>query len=91
MAVFQLDHVRMNELRCWEKKSTKTDLVTIIEIKPHRWGGKDFESPGVEPDFQEKQDAIDYAQTRACFRSGEIHVFDSTGTLERTIPFNEAD
>jgi hypothetical protein len=25
------------------------------------------------------------------FRSGEIHVFDSTGNVERTIPFNEAD
>jgi hypothetical protein len=31
------------------------------------------------------------SQSRACFRSGEIHVLDSTGKLERTIPFSEAD
>jgi hypothetical protein len=29
--------------------------------------------------------------TRASFRSGEIHVFDLTGDLERIISFNEAD
>jgi hypothetical protein len=33
----------------------------------------------------------DYAQNRACFRSGEIRVLDSTGKLERTIAFSEAD
>ncbi len=26
---------------------------TIIEIKPHRWGWKVFEAPGVEPVFGE--------------------------------------
>jgi hypothetical protein len=36
-----------------------------------------------------KDQAIGYA-TRACFRSGEIRVLDSTGNVERTIPFNEA-
>jgi hypothetical protein len=35
--------------------------------------------------------AISYATCRACFRSGEIRIFDTTGRLERTIPFNEAD
>jgi len=40
---------------------------------------------------QKKNQAIDYAQNRACFRSGEIHVLDSTGKLERTIAFSEAD
>ena len=34
---------------------------------------------------------IDYAQNRACFRSGEIHILDSTGKLERTIRFSESD
>ena len=58
MAVFQLDHVRMNVLRCWEKKSTKIDLMTVIEIKPHRWGWKVFEAPGVEPVFPEKDQAL---------------------------------
>jgi hypothetical protein len=41
--------------------------------------------------FLTKDDAISYAQTRACFRSGEIRVLDSTGNVERTIAFNEAD
>jgi hypothetical protein len=28
--------------------------MTVIEIKPHRWGWKVFEAPGVEPVFPEK-------------------------------------
>ena len=35
--------------------------------------------------------AIDYAQCRACFRTGEIRILDSTGKIERTIAFSEAD
>jgi hypothetical protein len=62
-----------------------------IEIRPHAWGWKVFESPGVEPVFREKDQAIGYAETRACFRSGEIRVLDSNGKLERTIAFNESD
>ena len=65
--------------------------MTLIEIKPHRWGWKVFEAPGVEPVFLEKRQAIDYAQTRACFRSGEIRVLDSSGNIERSIAFNETD
>jgi hypothetical protein len=65
--------------------------MTVIEIKPHRWGWRVFEAPGVEPVFLEKRQAIDYAETRACFRSGEIRTLDSGGKLERTIAFNEAD
>jgi hypothetical protein len=41
--------------------------------------------------FLEKRQAIDYAETRTCFRAGEIRVLDSTGKLERTIAFNETD
>jgi hypothetical protein len=65
--------------------------MTVIEIKPHCWGWKVFESPGVEPVFREKRQAINYAQNRASFRSGEIRVLDSTGNVERTIAFSEAD
>jgi hypothetical protein len=65
--------------------------MTVIEIRPHAWGWKVFEAHGVEPVFREKRQAINYAQNRASFRSGEIHVFDSTGNVERTISFNEAD
>jgi len=48
----------------------------LIEIRPHRWGWKAFESPGVELVFPKKDQAIDYAQNRACFRSGEVRIFD---------------
>jgi hypothetical protein len=65
--------------------------MTVIEIKPHRWGWKAFESPGVEPVFPKKDQAIDYAQNRACFRSGEIRVLDASGDVERIIAFSEAD
>jgi hypothetical protein len=65
--------------------------MTVIEIKPHRWGWKAFEAPGVEPVFPGKDQAIDYAQNRARFRSGEIRVWDSTGKVERTIAFSETD
>ena len=46
---------------------------------------------GVEPIFVEKRQAINYAENHASFRSGEIRVLDSSGTLERTIQFNEAN
>jgi len=52
---------------------------------------KAFESTGVEPVFPEKNQAIDYAQNRACFRSGEIRVLNSSGKPQRTITFSEAD
>jgi hypothetical protein len=38
-----------------------------------------FEAPGVEPVFPEKRQAINYAENRASFRSGEIRIFNSTG------------
>ncbi len=65
--------------------------MTLIEVRPHRWGWKVFEAPGVEPVFPQKDQAIGYAQTRACFRTGEIRILDSNGKLERTIAFNETN
>jgi hypothetical protein len=65
--------------------------MTIIEIRPFRNGWKCFEASGVEPVFLNQEQAIDYAIGRACFRSGEIRVMDSTGNIERTIPFSEAE
>jgi hypothetical protein len=41
--------------------------------------------------FLDQEQAISYAATRVCFRSGEIRVLDSNGAVERTIPFSEAD
>ena len=65
--------------------------MTVVEIKLHRWSWKVFEAQGVEPVFPEKDHAIDYAQCRASFRSGEIRLLDSNGAVERTIHFSEAD
>ena len=63
--------------------------MTVIEIRPHRWGWKAFEAQGVEPVFPQKDQAVDYAQNRACFRSGAIQILDSTGNVERVIPFDD--
>ena len=63
----------------------------VIEIRPHRWGWKVFEASGVEPVFPQKNQAIDCAQCCASFRPGEIQVLDSTGTVERVIPFNDTN
>jgi len=41
--------------------------------------------------FPEKPQAINYAENRACFRSGEIRILDSSGNLEGFVAFNEAD
>jgi hypothetical protein len=65
--------------------------VTIIEVRPSRNGWQVYEGPGVQPVFLTQEQAIDYAQDRPCFRSGEIRILDSTGKLERTIAFDEAD
>jgi hypothetical protein len=35
--------------------------------------------------------AIDYAQNRACFRAGKIRILDSGGNIERVIPFDETN
>jgi hypothetical protein len=65
--------------------------MTIIEIRPFRNGWKVSEAPGVEPVFLNQEDAISYAEGRACFRSGEIRILDSAGKVERTIPFDESN
>ena len=65
--------------------------MTLIEITPHGRGWKVFEAYGVEPFFPEKDQAVNYAQGRASFRSGKIRIFDSNGAVERVIPFTETD
>jgi hypothetical protein len=41
--------------------------------------------------FPEKRQAINYAENRAWFRSGEIRILDLRGNVERIIPFNETE
>ena len=61
----------------------------VIEISPYRCGWKAFKSPGAEPVFPRKDHRIDYALQRAYFRSGHIEILDSTGSVERVIPFDD--
>jgi hypothetical protein len=42
--------------------------MTVIEIRQHRWGWKAFESPGVEPVFPKKDQAIDANNNVPCNR-----------------------
>jgi hypothetical protein len=65
--------------------------VAIIKIRPFRNGWKVYEAPGVQPVFLNQEQAISYAQGRACFRTGEIRVLDSSGSVAHTIAFSEAD
>jgi hypothetical protein len=50
--------------------------MTIIEIRPFRNGWQVYEAPGVQPVFLSQEQAIDYAQSRAGFRSGEVWILD---------------
>ena len=65
--------------------------MTIIEIRPFRNGWQVYEAPGVQPVFLTQEQAIGYAQDRACFRSGEIRILNSTGSVERVILFDETN
>jgi hypothetical protein len=65
--------------------------VTIIEIRPFRNGWQVYEGADVQPVFLNQEQAITYAQGRACFRSGEIRVLAPSGNVQRTITFSEAN
>ena len=65
--------------------------MTIIEIRPYRNGWQVYEAPGVQPVLLSQDEAIDYATYRACFRSGEIRIVDSSGAVTRIIPFDDSD
>ena len=53
--------------------------------------GKFLKRPALSLCFPGKRQAINYGQGRAWFRSGEIRILDSSGNVERTLPFNETD
>jgi hypothetical protein len=53
--------------------------------------GKFLKLPRVEPVFAEKRQAVNYAHNRACFRSGKVGILDSSGDVERIIPFNKTN
>jgi hypothetical protein len=80
----------MNGYAVLESKQAKLPM-TVIEIRPYRNGWQVYESPGVQPVFLDQEQAIDYATGRACFRSREIRIRDSSGAVTRIIPFSETD
>jgi len=59
--------------------------MTVIEIRPHRNGWKVCEAPGIEPVFATK------IRQSIMRRADEIRILDSSGEVERVIPFNETD
>jgi hypothetical protein len=61
----------------------------VKQSKTRRW--KCFETPGVEPVCLDQEQAIDYAQSRACFRSGLIRVLDCESAVRWSIPFTETN
>jgi hypothetical protein len=64
----------------------ESSAMTIIEIRPHPWGWKVFEMPGVEPVFSDTRQAISYATERfQFFRSAEIRVINSAGQVEQIV------
>jgi len=60
---------------------------TIIKVKPHGQLWKVVEAVGVEPIFPDREKAMLHATERSRSGSGEIHVFDANGTVERVISF----
>lgn len=63
---------------------------TIIEIKPHRGGWKVSEGSGVEPFYDDRRDALGYAQERTKGRRGEIRILNAAGKVEAAIPFDDS-
>jgi len=57
--------------------------MTVIEIRPFRNGWQVYEPASVQPVFLSQRQTIDYATCRVCFRSGEIRILDSNGTVEQ--------
>jgi hypothetical protein len=47
--------------------------------------GKFLKLQASSPVSPTKQDVISYAQGRACFRSGEIRILDTSGNVKRAI------
>jgi len=53
--------------------------------------GKFSKRPASSLFSPEKRQAINYAENRAWFRSGEIPILDLRGNVERIIPFNDTE
>jgi hypothetical protein len=61
---------------------------TIIEVKPHGSWWKVVETPGAEPIFPNKEEAVLYAMNRTHSGAGEIRVLNADGVIEKVIPFS---
>jgi hypothetical protein len=65
--------------------------MTVIEIRPHRWGWKAFEAPGVEPVFPKKDQESITRRTARASAQVEVRILDSRGNIERVIPFDDTN
>ena len=57
--------------------------MTVIEVKPRKWGWCVFESTGVEPVFLENDQAIGYAETRPLLEKRHHTDFQRDGSLSK--------
>jgi len=81
-------------VRAWASFSSVSPTIRLARAQSH-WSQPEclhltpesgsITQTNVEPVFGTKERAIGYADTRACFRSGEIRILDSAGYIERTI------
>jgi hypothetical protein len=61
--------------------------MTLIEIRPHRWGWEVFEAPGVQPVFPTKDQAINYARVFYCrSNAGPVGIFPAPEEFENLGP-----
>ena len=56
--------------------------MTLVEIRPHRWGWRVFECHGVEPVLGERDHAIDYASSRGLQRANDLGLLMRIAAME---------
>jgi hypothetical protein len=65
--------------------------MTLIEVRPHSWGWKVFEAPGVEAVFLDQEQAIRLCKEPRLLPLRRDRILDSTDNVERTIAFSEGE
>jgi len=65
--------------------------MTIIEIRHSGTVGNHTRGRELSRYSAQKKRRSATAQVRACFRSGEIRIIDSSGRIGRIIPFNDTE
>jgi len=63
----------------------------VIEISPFRNGWKSCEGREVEPVFGTQEEAVGMPRCAHVFVLVSIVIIDSSGRIERVIPFNDTE